>query len=478
MFVKIQRFHLILGYNKKSFIFTLDIHKMKKNFLLFLASLLLLVVSCETEEEEKHPKQFINEWVNETLEEVYLWNNKIDLPHPTDEKDPLKHFQKCILSNDKWSSITDDYEALNQRFQGTPESMGYSLAYHVFSDSENMFLVVKYVYPGSPADEAGVKRGNIILSLDGKSITTSNYQDLLGKTAYTIGLGELKDNTIADAGIRYNLTKRIIDANPIIYSKVLEYNEIKIGYLVYAEFIAGTNDKYLGAIDTLFTRFKEQEIDELIVDLRYNPGGNLNVAGYMASAIGPRELSTNREILIQNQYNDNYTAYFEEEEEKSSNHFIYTFPPVNVNLDMERVSFLTTNSSASASELLIIGLIPYMDVVQVGESTYGKCYGSWLIPDTEEPARHNYAMMPVTFKYANSEGYSDFTNGLSPNHFVIEDLIQAEPFGNTEDPLLGRAVELITGVSLKSKKPGTSQLQFQKMDNKDEKAMRHVFMNR
>jgi C-terminal processing protease CtpA/Prc len=406
-----------------------------------------------------------------------LWNSKLDLPHPADEEEPLKHFEKCILSNDKWSSITDDYEALNQRFQGTPEAMGYSLAYYVFSNSENMFLLVKFVYPGSPADEAGIQRGDIILIIDGKQITTSNYQDLLDKKAYTIGLGQLEENTIKNSGISYNLTKRIIDANPIVYSKVFEYDKVKIGYFVYAEFIAGTNDKYLGSIDTLFSRFKQQEIEELIVDLRHNPGGNLGVAGYLASSIGPREVSTQREILIRNAYNDNYTAYFKEEGE-NSDRFIYTFPAVNVNLDLKKVHFLTSSNSASASELLIIGLSPYMDVVQVGESTYGKCYGSWLIPDSEEPARHNYAMMPVTFKYANAQGFSDFINGLSPDYFITEDLTQALPFGNTKDPLLGRALETITGLSFKSRKAETSRLDIHAIDSKEDKLMRHVFMNR
>ena len=127
-------------------------------------------------------------------------------------------------------------------------------------------------------------------------------------------------------------------------------------------------------------------------------------------------------------------------------------PHSELNLNLPRVYFLTTDRTASASESLMTGLYPYMDVVQIGTSTYGKCYGSFTIDDWEEPKRHNWAMQPIVIKYSNAEGFTDFQDGLPPDHEIVEYPVEARPFGNLEDPFLALALEQITGVSPLAKK--------------------------
>ena len=108
---------------------------------------------------------------------------------------------------------------------------------------------------------------------------------------------------------------------------------------------------------------------------------------------------------------------------------------------MNRVYFLTTSGTASASELLISGLEPYMDVVQIGEWTYGKYTGAWVMPDDNE----EWAMVPIVLKYANINGYTEFKDGLEPDYEIEDDLLSAVPFGDTSDPMVAQAIELVTG---------------------------------
>jgi hypothetical protein len=122
-------------------------------------------------------------------------------------------------------------------------------------------------------------------------------------------------------------------------------------------------------------------------------------------------------------------------------------PQSDLNLNLPRVYFLTTDGTASASESLMAGLYPYMDVVQIGTTTFGKCYASVTIDDWDEPKRHNWAMQPIVIKYSNAEGFTDFQDGIIPDLEVYDNLLYAKPFGSLEDPLLAKALEEITGVS-------------------------------
>ncbi|MCD4709781.1 MAG: hypothetical protein K8R52_02970, partial [Bacteroidales bacterium] len=127
-------------------------------------------------------------------------------------------------------------------------------------------------------------------------------------------------------------------------------------------------------------------------------------------------------------------------------------PQSDLNLNLPTVYFLTTEGTASASESLMAGLYPYMSVVQIGTTTYGKCYASITVDDWKEPKRHNWAMQPIVIKYSNAAGFTDFIDGIEPDHQIEDNLLYAKPFGSLEDPLLARALEEITGVSPLQKK--------------------------
>lgn len=428
---------------------------MKNNFLLisFWLGFLLFATACQKDEEtivdgsdetttEEISAETLatNQWIKEVMETYYLWNSQIPNIDETIEDDPAAYFDKLLYTlEDKWSWITDDYSSLAADFSGVPVTMGYDPAFYLFSDESTVFIVVKYVYPNSPAEEAGLKRGDIILEINNTEMTVGNYYDLYSGNSYSVQLGQLNvnSNSISLSNTSYDMTARVVSTDPSIYHTVLNVDGKKIGYLAYVEFVAGDNDKFMDSMDEIFTGFKADGISDLVVDLRYNPGGEIDAASYLASAIAPSAVVANHDRLINLQFNEDVQAAYER---YYPDELYYNFPDNSTNLDLSSVYFLTTSRTASASELLISGLDPYMDVIQIGEATYGKYTGMYVMPDDNE----EWCMLPVVMKYANASGYTDFKDGLIPDYEMEDDLLGAVPLGDPTDPMLAQAVSLIT----------------------------------
>lgn len=391
----------------------------------------------------------VSEWVYEWMNTIYLWNDKIpgDL-NPANESDPVSFFNSLIYKKeDIWSYITDDFESFKAELSGTPLSMGYSPAFGRFSDSDGVFIIVEYVTPETPASRAGLKRGDIIVSIDGTKLDTSNYRELYFQDSYTAELAYYNGNSLTPTGETMELTAEVINSSPVIHHEVINYENMKIGYLVYVDFLSGINGIFINQLDEALTSFADSGINDLIIDLRYNPGGQVNMASYLASSIAPSAVVNSSNVLVSYVYNDYLNDLFVQESGSNSSDLNLFFTNTTVNLDMQRAYFMTTSGTASASELVITGLDPYMEVITVGETTFGKYTGAWVFPDTEKPPRHNYAIVPIVLKYANSEGITEFKNGLDPIYPIEDQLLGAGPFGDFSDPVLAKTLEAITGVN-------------------------------
>jgi C-terminal processing protease CtpA/Prc len=204
---------------------------------------------------------------------------------------------------------------------------------------------------------------------------------------------------------------------------------------------------------------KNQGISQLILDLRYNPGGEVRVANYLASAIAPEAVVNSKEILVSYEYNDNLKQYFSDRQGADSPNIISRFEQNENNLNLNEVVILTSGTTASASELVINGLKPYMDVTVIGENTFGKFYGSYVLYDQNEPPKHNWAIAPVVLKYANANGVTDFVNGIAPDIFLEDNLLLANRFGDENDPMLATAISYINGSITSGRIASTRQYQ-------------------
>jgi carboxyl-terminal processing protease len=388
-----------------------------------------------------------NQWIYQNMDLYYLWNDK--MPTNIDnrkESDPEAYFYKLLYKDkDKWSSITSDYSSLEAELSGVPLTMGYSPAFYL-AGTNKVIIIVEYVYPGSSAAAAGLQRGDIIMTINNSSLDTTNYYTLFSGTNYSVQLGTFNGSSLIATGKSLSMSASTISADPAIYHKVFDIDGHKIGYLVYVEFIAGENDEYLAELDNIFDEFKTAAISDLIVDLRYNPGGDVDAAIHMASGIAPLTVASSNEILVNLKYNTDLQNYLETYNRQDYLHFRFTGNTPNLN--MNRVFFLTTSGSASASELLITGLDPYMKVIKIGEATYGKYAGSWVIPDDYG----KWAIMPVVMKYANAKGYTDFTDGLTPDYAIDDDLFSAAQFGDPDEPMVAKAIEICTGKGMAAKR--------------------------
>ena len=219
---------------------------MKKNKNILLLNLLAfsLLISCrdaplplpepEKEQEQEKPDvdkadkltQEINKFIKAVMEDVYLWNDKMPKINILREKDPKAYFKKLLYEEDKWSYVTDDVEALVKSFEGEETSFGYSLAFGRFSNTGNVFAIVEYVYPATPAAEAGLKRGDIIVLMNGKDITDKNYLDLLNAGSLSINLGVLGEDGTNRTPIRMTARELVLDQ--VLITKVIEHEGRKI----------------------------------------------------------------------------------------------------------------------------------------------------------------------------------------------------------------------------------------------------------
>jgi C-terminal processing protease CtpA/Prc len=221
--------------------------------------------------------------------------------------------------------------------------------------------------------------------------------------------------------------------------------------------------------------FKDNLITDLVLDLRYNPGGQIEAAQYLCSAIAPLNVVNNTNTLVTYQWNNKYQAYWISKNIQDQLNVKFN-PGVPVKLGLSKVHVLTLNGTASASELTICGLEPYMDVIIVGDSTYGKYTAStvirpesWFTNPSDYTDFKNWGLMPIIIRYANSLGVTNFKNGFAPDYLVGDALLPAYPLGDLTEPLLKKAVENITGNIITSPKKAEMHFKFDVVDRRASK---------
>ena len=435
----------------------------------------------------------VNDFIWKGMNLWYYWQEEVEqLADTVDDNqsdyinylssivDPEDFFDSLNHPDDRFSWIDPNYENLENQLSGISASNGMKfLLYRRCTGCEGLIGAVTYVLPDSDAAEKGVIRGDLFNAVNGQELTLDNYASLLYGEALNYSIDLVTYDGAADLVTPRDITINLVKEEnfqeiPIHKAEVVEHNGNRVGYLMYNKFVGGVDSDGDGNEDydfdqsliDAFNEFASQNISDLVVDLRYNGGGSVRTCTYLASLITGQFTGT---VFAQQQWNSKLMAYFDNRNTNSdpnddydlSDYFVAsTHKNVSLpGLQLNRVYILTSNRSASASELLINGLSPHIEVIQVGTATYGKNVGSITLYDyidNENDIRnpnHTYAMQPIVLRIANSEGFADYTNGLTPDIDLRESASTFGVLGDPSEPLLAAALSHMSGGSGKVAQP-------------------------
>ncbi len=365
---------------------------------------------------------------------------------------------ELLFSEDRFSFLSEDFKELVQNFAGISKSNGLEFGLVRFSGSDDVFGYVRYIVPNSDASTKNIQRGEIFTGVNGQTLTINNFSGLLFGTndTYTLNMADISNNTITPNQKEVTLTKQEgLVENPVFLTKSFDINGKKIGYLMYNAF---TNE-FDEELNAAFGVLKADGVTDLVLDLRYNPGGSVNSSRLLSSMVYGTKTN---DLFLRQRWNDKLQAQFSSQDLEdffASNTGEGT--PINA-LDLTRIYVLATNSTASASELVMNGLDPYIDVIHIGTTTTGKNEFSITMVDDEDnsyiydPGRENrikannkWAIQPLVGRNENAVGFSDYTAGFFPDIELDEDLANLGILGDMNEPLLARAIQEITGVGAK-----------------------------
>ncbi|CCH56088.1 peptidase S41 [Fibrisoma limi BUZ 3] len=399
----------------------------------------------------------VNDWILENMQDLYYWNDKIPA-NPDETLSPDKFFDSILYTydevarpdGDRFSWIEESADDLTASLSGETKTTGMEFTLYLRAqNSSDVIAQVVYVLPGSPAATAGMKRGDIISKVNGQTLNTTNYVSLLfgNLTTYTFGLATVSNQALVDSDQTRIVTATTFQEDPVFLDSVYTVGGKTVGYLVYNQFNPAPNGsngtEYDQKIDAIFSEFKAKGVNELVLDLRYNPGGYTSSSVNLASLIG-RGIDANK-VYFREEWNKTLTPYLQKE--YGDSFFVQNFvnKSQNIGANLQRVFVLTTDYTASASELIINGLRPFMTVTTIGTATYGKNVGSITV--TDESGKIKWGMQPIVFKSFNSLGQSDYASGFQPN-VEVEEPISLLPLGDTREALLNEALFQITGSRL------------------------------
>jgi C-terminal processing protease CtpA/Prc len=359
---------------------------------------------------------------------------------------------------DRFSFVEDDYETLVNSLSGVSKSNGLEFGLARNEGSTDLFGYVRYIIPNSNASTKDIARGDIFTRVNGVQLNDANYISLLfgNSDTYTLGMADISGTVVTDNDKEVTLTKSEgLQEDPILVAKTVEVNGTKIAYLMYNGFTNSYNEQ----LNTVFGQFKTAGATELVLDLRYNPGGSVNSSRLLASMVYGTNTS---ELYVRQRWNDKIQSMLNKEqlEDYFANK---TDSGTALNsLNLNKVYVLATGSSASASELVMNGLAPYVNVFHIGETTRGKNeFSVTMVDDIDNDyiyrsdrenkinPSNRWAMQPLMGRNENSEGFSDYTLGLTPDVVLAEDLADLGVLGEINEPLFARAIQEITGVSAK-----------------------------
>lgn len=359
------------------------------------------------------------------MNEQYFWYAHLAAPQdgaPTMDA----YFQSMLYTPADRYSHTQSAASYAQMFtEGRRTGYGYTVAW---ADDAQTLLRMRIVEPLSPIARAGIVRGDTVLSMDGVGpagivggeLPVVTTEGVPRSITYRNAAGETRTVTVVSED--FALT-------PVAASRVFDVMRqgapARVGYLAYHQFVGYSR----GDLGDVLWEFADAGVSELVLDLRYNGGGSVNVSRDLASMIGGAR--TANRLFSYLRFNDKQAA------SNIQLSFNGLTPPLGMPFPegLARVVVITSPSTASASEMVINGLKPFMDVVLVGETTFGKPFG--FVPRNTCGTVYN----AVQFETLNSAGQGDYTGGFTPDCAVPDDFDRA--LGDPSERRLKAALDYV-----------------------------------
>jgi carboxyl-terminal processing protease len=419
-----------------------------------LLVIILSVSACNwfgDDDELDSDNAYVNNWIHENMSLWYYWLD--ELKDGDRQAAPDEFFRSILWSGDRFSWIQPNFMELLESLRGVNKEAGYEIKlYRESSNSSAIVGQVVYVKAMSPAEQAGLKRGDLIRKINNTALTEDNFRQLVANLRETHTLSLERYNFDAEAfepiGDKTLQTVQFAE-NPNYLDTVFTINGKKIGYYVYHLFSTGPtsgSNQYNQQMDQIFDNFKSSGIDEFIIDLRFNSGGAESATINLASLIGKNVSSS--DIFVKRRYN----TIIQQEilnspslgEAFLNRPFLSKPQNIGSQLSASKVYVLTSSRTASASELLINGLRPFMDVFIIGDVTAGKNLGSISLYEDSDP-RNTWGMQPIVVQSFNALNQSDYDTGFEPDFKLLDNSLVLYPFGDIRERLLSVAIEQITG---------------------------------
>ena len=395
-----------------------------KKHLLLLALATLTLTACHKENkngldpEEENTRYYVNTFAYSVMNTYYLWKEEItegfsNWKYDDEPKAKIKEIRYKDSDGediDRWTMLTDDYSSMISSIDGVTTTYGlnYTL-YYTDKSHEKVCMVVTYTAEGSPARKAGLKRGDIIMKIGGKEIGIDNYVDLITNGFHNAASCTL---TLQD-GSTVTMTAVEMYEDPVLLYKTFSFNNKKVGYLVYNSFTLDSWKRLLEACKY----FKSEGISELILDLRYNSGGYVTAEYTLASMLAPRSVVESQAVFEKSIYNSLLQKAYGNTDVKFRDSFSFTrngkectYSTADANVGISKMYVLFTSGSASASESLIVGLKPYLDIEIIGKNSSGKYCSGILYPasawatDNKKLIESNDMDLETVQKYTDNWG--------------------------------------------------------------------------